>query len=468
MKQLTRTLLCISLLLTACGPKPASPTPDADATPTHLANPQVTIRPPQRTAAPTDHPLVDTDQLSGVRVTIWHGLDGKTGATLSRLADEFTQKNEWDIAVDVFSQKNLSTLIQTTDAALRTPQQPDLVVALPENAQGWDAQNLVVDLGPYMRHSKLGLSADEIKDIPTAFLEQGHVGTKYLGLPALRSGRFLFYNVSFAKTLGFTAPPANTDDFRTQACAANASWKTDTDQTNDGFGGLVIENAMTDLDSPWTAYAWLRSQGSDVFADGKFAFMTPENQKALGFLSELRGQGCAWLSIATSGYEALATRKALFVAGSLQNLRDERAAFAGLSDQWTVIPFPGATPTVVSYGPDYVVLKSKESRQLAAWLFIRWILSPENQARWARETGLFPMRTSSLTLMDNIRNANPQWTAAFDLLPEAKPYPQSALWSKARLVLGDGFFQLFEITPSETDVNRTLRTMDTTVEDLAP
>lgn len=439
-----------------------------DAVPTRLANPQVTIRPPQRTAGPTDHPLIGTDQLSGLRVTLWHGLDGKTGATLSRMAAEFSQKNEWGISVDVFSQRNLSTLVQATDAALNSPQQPDLVVALPENAQGWDAQNLVVDLGPYIRHSKLGLSADELKDIPNAFLEQGHVGAKYVSLPALRSGRFLFYNVSFAKTLGFTTPPVSADDFRKQACAANDSWKTDSDQTNDGFGGLVIENAMTDLDSPWTAYAWLRSQGSDVFTDGKFAFQTPETQKALGFLAELRGQGCAWLSIATSGYEALATHKALFVAGSLQNLRDQRAAFAGLSDQWTVIPFPGSSATVITYGPDYVVLKSKESRQLAAWLFVRWMLSPENQARWARESGLFPMRTSSLALMDNIRNANPQWAAAFDLLPQAKTYPQSALWSKARLVLGDGFFQLFQLAPSETDINRTLKTMQSTVDDLTP
>src|SRR5262249_9827404 len=135
-------------------------------------------------------------------------------------------------------------------------------------------------------------------------------------------------------------------------------------------------------------------------------------------------------------------------------------------DQWTVIPFPGATPGIVTYGPDFVILKSTEARQLAAWLFIHWMLSPENQARWQRGTGLFPIRSSAVALLANIRNANPQWAAAVDLLPQAKTYPQSATWPKARLVLGDGFFQLFQLNPTSNDVAVTLREMDSTFQDL--
>lgn len=467
-KQISLTLILSAILLAACAPNVVLLHPEAESTATNMPNPHVsTIAPKPTQNRPVEIPFSPAT-LRNIRLNLWHGLDGETGATLRRMAAEFSQKNEWGIQVDVVSQKNLSLLVQATDAVIRTPQQPDLVLALPENAQGWDSQGLVTDLTPYIQHPKLGLSADEIKDIPTAFWEQDQVGAKHLSAPAMRSGRFLFYNVSFAKTLGFTAPPLSADDFRKQACAANASWKTDTDQTNDGFGGLAIENAMTDLDAPWTAYAWLRSQGSDVITDGNFSFLTPENQASLNFLAELRADGCAWLSVATSGDEALAVHKALFVAGSLQDLRQQRAAFAGLSDQWTVIAFPGKTPAIVTYGPDFVVLKSDEARQWAAWLFIRWMLAPENQARWARETSTFPMRASSLAQLDNIRNANPQWTAAFDLLPQAKMYPQSALWSKARLVLGDGFFQLFQLAPTANDVSRTLKIMDDTVKDLKP
>lgn len=466
-KRLSLTFCIVAVLLTACAPNVILLTRVPEPTSTRTLTPKPPTRTPRPTLAPPTEIPFSAATLKGVRVTLWHGLDGNTAATLRKLAAEFSQKNEWGVQVDVVSQKNLTTLIETLGTTMRTPQQPDLVLALPENAQGWDSQGLVTDLTAYIKHSKLGLSADEIKDIPAAFWAQGQPGTRQLSAPAMRSGRFLFYNVSFAKSLGFTAPPASADDFRKQACAANASWKTDADQTNDGFGGLVIENAMTDLDSPWTAYAWMRSQGSDVFTDGNFSFFTPENQSAFNFLADLRGDDCAWLSIATSGYEALALRKALFVAGSLQNLRAQRAAFAGSSDVWTVIPFPGTTPAIVTYGPDYIMLKSDAPRQWAAWLFIRWMLAPENQVRWARETGTFPMRTSSMPLLD-IRSANPQWAAAFDLLPQAKTYPQSALWSKARLVLGDGFFQLFQLAPSAEDVSSTLKIMDATMQDLLP
>ena len=249
------TLGLILLLLVACAPDVVLLTRAPEPTETEIPTPKPIPTSPSPTPAPPTEIPLNAATLSGIRVTLWHGLDGTTGATLRKLAAEFSQKNEWGIQVNVVSQKNLPLLLESLGTVMRTPQQPDFVLALPENAQGWEAQGLVTDLAPYVRHAKLGLTAEEIKDIPPAFWEQDQIKgspstgsvTKQLSAPAMRSGRFLFYNVTFAKSLGFTAPPLSTDDFRKQACAANASWKTDADLTNDGFGGLVIENAMTDL-----------------------------------------------------------------------------------------------------------------------------------------------------------------------------------------------------------------------------
>jgi ABC-type glycerol-3-phosphate transport system substrate-binding protein len=469
------TFLLVCILLTACSPSVILLT--REPKPTLTSAP--TLVPP--TAAPTPKPTpvpgtklgVGPDTLRGVTVSLWHGLDGESGALLAQMANEFSQTNSWGILMDVLSQKNQSLLVQAVETALPSPEHPDIVLAFPEHAQAWDQ---VADLTPYVANPDYGFSSAEIADVPSAFWKQGQVAhrtstssvQRQLSVPAVRTARFLFYNVSFAKDLGFTAPPASADDFRKQACAANASWKTDKDQTNDGYGGWVLDNPVSDSDAPWTAYAWLRALGGEVYAGEQYNFSTPENQSALAFLAQVRSDGCAWLSSAPSNYEALTNHKALFAAGSLQNLRSQRAAFAGSPDQWTVIAFPGAAPAIVAYGPDYIVLKSSETRQLAAWLFIRWMLSPENQARWVRGTGLFPMRNSTVALLDNIRNANPQWTAAMDLLPQARTYPQDVTWPKARLVLGDGFFQLFQLNPTANDVTRTLKEMDTTLQSLLP
>ena len=469
MPRLALALLLACLLLTACSPTVIL-LGDKTETPTRAPTlkPPLVVRTPRATLPPKPQISASPDDLRGISISLWHGLDGESGTLLAQMADEFSRTNTWGIRVDVVSQKNLSLLVESVEAALDTPEQPDLALAFPEYAQTWDAQGQVIDLTPYIADPNVGLTDAEIQDIPSVFWKQGQVDAKRLSVPAMRTGRFLFYNTSFAKELGFNSPPQSADDFRKQACAANASWKTDDDQSNDGFGGWVLENDAADTDAPWTAYGWLNALGGNVYTNGNYAFFTPKNREALGFLAKLRSDGCAWLSSALSNYEALAVHKALFAAGSLYHLRDQRAAFAASPDRWTVIPFPGATPAMVVYGPDYIVLKSSEARQLAAWLFVRWMLSPENQARWQRATGLFPMRASAVDLLDNIRNANPQWSAAMALVAQAKTYSLAPGWPKARLVLGDGFFHIFQGNPTSRDVANALNEMDGIMKDLLP
>jgi ABC-type glycerol-3-phosphate transport system substrate-binding protein len=303
----------------------------------------------------------------------------------------------------------------------------------------------------------------DAQDFPSAFWEQSNVGGIRYGVPALRSARLLFYNVSWAKELGFEKAPHTWDEFREQACAANASWKTDADETNDGYGGWAV-----DVAPDWqTPYAWLRALNGEVFAEGKFAFKTDENVDVLEHLADLRADGCAWLPTTVSNYEHLAARRALFITGNLGEFNDQRVAFsaAGSTDQWTVIPFPGKQAVVPVYGPDYAVLKSSDARQLAAWLFVRWMLEAENQARWARETGLLPVRTSALGLLSAGRAANPQWFAVADLLPQAVTYPQSKDWGLANKILADGFLAMFQVFPNASPKG-VLGEMDTTVGEL--
>ena len=458
----------VSLLFSACAPTVVPIASVPVTTPTSQFTPSP-VPSPVPTQIPGAKLGVGPDVLRAMSITVWHGLDGQSAGLFAQMAAEFTLTNSWGIKVAVVPQQNLALLADAVTAALRTPEHPDLVLALPEHAMAWDAQGVVVDLSPYVANPDSGFSKAELADIPAAFWNQDELDGKRLGVPAVRTARFLFYNVSFAKQLGFSAPPQTAGEFRQQACAANASWKTDKDQTNDGYGGWVLDSATTDANAPWTAYAWLRAMGGEVYADGKFAFSTSQNQSALAFLARLRADGCAWLSSSPANYDALPSHKALFAAGSLDELGEQRAAFAGSSDQWMPIAFPGSNPTIIPYGPDYVILKSSAPRQLAAWLFVRWMLLPENQARWARETGLFPLRTSAVGLLPNIRNADPQWAAGVDLLAHADLYPQAAGWRMARVVLGDGFFSLLQpLAPTANDATQTLDQIDSTVKELAP
>jgi len=115
-----------------------------------------------------------------------------------------------------------------------------------------------VDLNLYLNDPTWGLGKDTIADIPPIFFAQDNVDGNQLGLPAQRSARFLFYNETWAHELGFDTPPTTADEFRQQACAANASYRNDSDPQNDGYGGWIV-------DTHWqTTYSWLLAFGGGV------------------------------------------------------------------------------------------------------------------------------------------------------------------------------------------------------------
>jgi ABC-type glycerol-3-phosphate transport system substrate-binding protein len=121
---------------------------------------------------------------------------------------------------------------------------------------------------------------------------------------------------------------------------------------------------------------------------------------------------------------------------------------------------------VVAYGPSYSVLKSTSARQLAAWLFARWLLSPESQSRWVEATGLFPLRNSVLGMIQPYRQASSQWDAAIGYLSLAQPVPQLASWRKVRYVLEDGMTVFFQAALPGDKLPSVLEEMDSMAQEL--
>ena len=225
----------------------------------------------------------------------------------------------------------------------------------------------------------MGLGSDAIADIPSVFWAQDNVNGKQLGVPAQRSARFIFYNQTWAHELGFATPPPTADEFRQQACAANASFQKDADPKNDGYGGWIV-------DTGWqTTYSWLLAFGGGVADGNSYGLRTDPNLAALqfikGFLIAIAPGSRPDQPLLTS----LPGVRRFLSAAIWPKLPTEMESMKRLknSDEWTVIPFPGPQGSgLVAYGPSYTVLKSTPEKQLAAWLFARWLLSPENQAQW--------------------------------------------------------------------------------------
>jgi ABC-type glycerol-3-phosphate transport system substrate-binding protein len=288
-----------------------------------------------------------------------------------------------------------------------------------------------------------------------------------VGLPALGSVQVLFYNQTWAQALGFSQPPATTEEFRQQACKAALANRQDATVENDGTGGwLVNSDGMTMLE-------WIAAFGGNIAPTpgDSYTFNTPETTAAFTFLKDLVSRGCAWLGLNPLPYDYFAGRQTLFYSGSLEDIPPQTAAStqAASKDTWTVIPMPGSAgrPAVITYGQTYDILASSRPRQLAAWLFVRWMDAPEQQSQLVRAAGTYPLRTSELSLLSDYFHNNPQWAAALPFTAYAHNPPLLASWIQVGSVLEDASAQLFQPETTPDQIPGILSQMDAMAVELA-
>lgn len=445
------------LLLAACQPA----LPDSTAAPAGTRTP---LPGPTSTLAPGSGVGIPKEALKGVTIQAWIPWFGVDATLFESQVNEFNQSNEWGITVQSQTQHNYTELYNNVASSLLTSARPQLVIAFPEHALSWEHSGQVVDLTPYVDDPQYGLSADDMHDIPSVFWSQDAIGGQRLGVPAERTARILLYNVTWAGELGFIQPPQSSTDFRQQACRAHQAMLTDSDRHNDGQGGWLVDT------SAFTFLSWMSAFGGGVLDGDSYRFLTPKNLAALTFVKQLYDDGCAWIAGSdTDPATAFAARKALFATASLEDLPDYSRAMAsaGNTDDWTVLAFPGdEQPGLIIYGASYVILKSTPEQQLASWLFVRWLLSPENQKKWVEVNGMFPLRNSALALLGDYQKSHPQWTEAVKLLPEAQMQPQLASWRQVRIMIGDGFDAMFKSNTPAGRVAEVLAIMETTARDI--
>jgi len=442
LQKLFITFLLLTLSISSCGPAilvTGTPRPNATEDLSAQNTPTLAV----------SKLNVEKEALSGVQVQVWHPWFGAQASLFESQVAQFNKENEWGIVVSAEGKENYTELFLQTTNALKDSSNPQIVIALPEHALGWEDN--VVDLNPYLHDPEYGMSAVEISDFANAIWLQDEVDGKRFGVPAQRTARFMLYNQSWARELGFSSPPKTSAEFEGQACAAHTALGKDADENNNALGGWLIDaNALT-------ALTWMRAFDGGVQEEAGYRFLTPGNIAAFKYLKVLQQKGCAWVaSPDLPVYDRFVARQALFSTGSLEDLIEQSRAFltSGSKDEWTVLTFPGAEQeALIVYGSSFVMFGSNDVTQLASWLFMRWMLSAENQARWVQSTGLFPLRTSTRDRLAGYGTDHPQWADAVELLSLGEITPQLASWRLVRVMLGDGFADMFDVIrhPDITD-----------------
>jgi len=372
---------------------------------------------------------------TGCEVHLWHSFTHEKEAVLLNLVAKFEAGNPYDIRVRVEFHSPLHREVQ---AAIAAGSPPDIVVAQCEQITEYALNEAVVPLSEYIGSAKHGLSQAEQADLWPVALDTACLpaGTKQpLGLFFDCQIAVMFYNVERLKKLKSDAPPQTWEEFKKMCSAAR-------DKKAGTWGYAYI------ADGP-TLVNWIAGLGG-VLIDpqkGQAQLDSPEAIASVSMLKDLLQEGCAYpVSEPGTDRADFAAEKVLFTFGSTDDLPEYVEAIASTKTKkprfkWDVAPMPHLTsePVVSAQGSIMSMLRTTPRQQLAAWLFLKWFLQPENDVQWALATGALPVHKSSkdASEMQDYLKQNPQYGTACQLLGYARPEPAVPRWQGVRVLLVD-------------------------------
>lgn len=389
-----------------------------------------------------------------VEVDFWHPWSGEMAKVVEQLVSEFNLSNTWNVRVESSQMGDENFIAGKVISSLDKEEQPHIISAPIEFLRNLTlAEEVIVDLSPYVSHARWGISPQEQLLYPVAFWQQDAVENIRFGLPAQRDAYFLFYNKTWAQELGFVSPPTTPDEFLNQSCAAARSNSFDKDSENDGTGGWIFDT------TPATVLSWMRVFGGGQMPASEsvtYLLRTSANERAFGFLQQLMRLGCAWTPQEQNPHLYLKERKALFYSGSMEDLI--RQGKTGMKDDWVMIPYPSleGNEVILSDGLSYGILRSDANHNLASWLFIRWLQTPENLAKVVAATLTLPPVSSVREEVKKIGEPNPAWELSLEYLPLVKSMPLLSSWLNVGKVLQDAAWQVVQSNIKPGDVNTIL------------
>ena len=396
------------------------------------------------TTPASDGPLAGVDP-SGQTVVYWHQHSGDRETQLGGMVDDFNANNPWGITVDASNQGGYGDIYQKMIAGIAAGEVPNLVVAYQNQAATYQLDDALTDMNVFVNDAQWGYNEAEQADFFQGFFNQDinpQFDNQRLGFPPNRSAEMLYVNLDGLAELGYDAPPTSWTEFKDMACA----WT----QSADGRMGYSIRT-----DASFVAAASF-ALGGDIFdyENDAYVYNGEATVYAMQAMQDLLAEGCANRIAEQYGDQNDFARQVnLFYVGSSSGLPFIASAIKESENgefNWTVSAIPYADlgamePTQNVYGASVSIPKTTPEAELAAWLFVRWMSEPEQQALWATYSNYFPVRASAADALTDYLAENTQYAAAFALLGSTKAEPPVAGYDVVRdMVEEQGFFAILD------------------------
>jgi len=467
-KRITLFVLVVFLLtavLTACTP-PAVETPAAEepAVEEPVAEEPAAEEPAEEEPV-AEEPAEEAPgmDLSGTKITFWHVYgEGVPMEGMIALAKEFNETNEYGITLEALDQGQYADVEDKMNAAIQSGDLPNIVMAYTNALADWYSVGAIADINPLIDDPDYGLTSEEKDALYDSAFDAGLTpdGAR-IAYPMTQSANVLVYNFSWAEELGFSEPPATSAEFKEQICAATEANATDDNPDNDGTGGLVYYPSSTN----WVH--WVFAFGGSLLneAGDAYDFTNEGAVQASLYLNDLRDSGCTFETESYPNPEQ-GQRKAMVTMSSTAGLPYYEAAFedANNPDEWGFIAAPGPEGqlAVDAFQQMLGVVDMTPEQNMASWVFIKWLTSPEKQAEWINYSGYLPTQETTEPLLETYKAENPVWATGLELASIGPAEPQTfPAWSSVRREIGDAAAQLFS-AQSEDDIRQILQDLTDT------
>jgi multiple sugar transport system substrate-binding protein len=360
-------------------------------------------------------------------VTFWHAMGGESQKTLKTMVDRF-ESTHASIHIELVGMGNYDALAQKLMGAVAA-KNPPVIAQMYEN---WTTQlhagGELVYLDSFV-HGKDGLSAEDLADIYPALLENNSWDGKLLTLPFNKSVPVYYYDVPMFRQAGFAEFPSTWADFRT---AANRLTR------RDAVGNVEVWGAAGGTDI-WIFGSMLYQRGSRFLEqeDGRPLFNGKEGVEALQFQVDMV------LNDRVQNTDVGRTPMDDFLVGRMATLTGSSTWRAPVVDKESfpvgMAPVPTwDKPAAIVYGTNIGMFRRATPEQRsAAWQFIKWFTSPEQQVEWSLGTWYVPIHRRSLEdprMVERLAQT-PGLTAAYAQMDYAVFEPRGLKWLAGRKAL---------------------------------
>lgn len=367
-----------------------------------------------------------------VQITFWHSMSGKNGQALTKMVNDFNSSHK-DIKVNAQYQGKYDDAINKLKSAQRTKNGPDVI-------QTYDiGTRFMIDSG-WVKPMQDFIDSDkyDISNLEPNIAGYYTVNNKLYSMPFNSSTPILYYNKDAFKAAGLDPdkPPKTFSEL--ESAAAKLTKK-------DG-SGKVTQYGYSMAIYGWFFEQFVVKQGQNYVNNGNGREAGPtavefdKNGSGLRVLNE-------WQKLVKSGNAGNFGRNEddtenAFIAGKtamyIESTADLSAVLSGVGERFQVgtgfLPsFDGTQDGGVSIGGASLwALDSKDSaKEKAAWEFIKYMVSPDEQAYWATQTGYFPVTKKAYDVQmmkDNLKK-KPQFQTAIDQLHASPKTAKGALMS---------------------------------------